>query len=141
MSLFFIFRVVRVILLGGIVGILLIDISLLFIYQEGFRGNVSELTSAFAVYAWPISILYFSLKDYLTVTNENKRLSFIKSMVKGIFISFVTAFIVLTFDNGGVESGMGAIFAAPLILVGGSLFQLALTTIFYFKSSKRASVV
>lgn len=134
-------NIIKIILIIGIVGVLVINARYIFIKPTWYDTN--DITVLFATFfLYPVAILYFALKDYLILIIENKKINFIKSFLKGVFISMIVAIIdilvTIIFVYGAERSTQRKeqFILTLFFIIGGLIFQLILTTIFYFKNSK-----
>lgn len=134
-------NIIKIILIIGIVGVLVINARYFFIKPTWYDTNdITVLFTTFFLY--PVAILYFTFKDYLISITDNKKINFIKSFLKGVFISTIVAIIdiliTIIFVYGAERSTQREeqFILTLFFVIGGLIFQLILTTIFYFKNSK-----
>ena len=105
----------------------------------GFRSIDFEGYTALAVYLIaPILILYFILKDYFISIVQKQKLNFLNTFKKGAISSFIIGAIIgiTTLMTCGGEECIG-ILAAFIIVLGGIIFTLIITTILYFRSKNK----
>ncbi len=134
-------KIRKVILVISIVGVSLMVIVAL-VLGSGLHDIAGEVISPFISLYWlPAIILFFSFKDYTKSQAENKKLNFTKSILKGVLISFIVGVVDTFIASIGAsrEAGLGLLFILPVLLIGGLIFQLILTTIFYLKSSRKVT--
>lgn len=130
-------KIIKILLIVGLLGIFSVDVWLIIVQPEFWLENVSEVTAPFIfLFLTPVLVLYFCLKDYFLSVYENKRLNFKKTSFKGIIVSFVVGIIggLILIPSCSGEACLGVVFGPVLALVGGSIFSLILSAAFYFKT-------
>ena len=109
------------------------------------KGVTSTIVLFINIFWLPFVMLLLSFKYYAKSIAENRKLNFAKSLARGLFVVFIVVIInifimfFLSFLYG--PSNHGEIFALPLLLIGGLILQLVLTTIFYIKSSRKVKSI
>ena len=134
------------VLVGSMIGILLMILTFLFSTDLSNwwaikRGVTSAIVLSINIFWLPFVMFLLSFKHYAISIAQNRKLNFAKSLARGLFVVFIVIviniFIMFSLSFLYGPSNHGEIFGLLFLLIGGLIFQLIITTIFYLKSSRK----
>lgn len=99
------------------------------------------ITAISVVLFTPFLVLYFNFRDSFYCQAKGEQLNFAKSFTKGLITSLIVGgimLIIVSLTCSGEEC-IGTL-TGVLIAIGGAIFSLVITTIFYFISKNRINL-
>lgn len=134
---------VKLTIIISVACMLIIDTLLILSDDQNLLNTAGAATWVFpTLFLLPLSILYFSFKDYTLSIKNGEVLGFLRSFGKGVLISIVFGIVSVFLSSiiNGKEYGLESlitILILPLNLIIGLVLQLIFTTFFYFRSYKK----
>jgi len=133
-------KIIKILLILGIIASIITGIAIFFIEFEYMTFSLSSIMGGIMLF-WvlPLIVLYSLVDSYLSSIDEGVQLSFWWTFWKGVGLSFIGGLIIglIAFAMGDEWGGFLILLAPAFTSFFGAIASLVLTTIFYYLNKKK----